>query len=69
MLLAEAEGLASCWIGFAHWVLDRDDVKQGLGIAPEHKLVAPIILGHPAADTPRSVVPRKPFATVFVEEP
>ena len=68
MLLAEADGLASCWIGFAHWVLDGDDVKQGLGIPPEYKLVAPIILGHPAADTARPVVPRKPFATVFVDD-
>jgi nitroreductase len=67
MLLAEGDGLASCWIGFAHWVLDSNAVKQELGIPAECELVAPIILGHPAQAGPRPEVPRKPFTTVFVD--
>jgi nitroreductase len=67
MLLAAADGLGSCWIGFAHYVLNSDAVKQELGVPAECSLVAPIIVGHRAQDGPHSEVPRKPFTTTFVE--
>jgi nitroreductase len=68
MLLAEAAGLASCWIGFAHHLLSSDALKQELGVPAEYELVAPIILGHWAQEGPRPEVPRKPFTTTFVEK-
>jgi nitroreductase len=67
MLLAAADGLGSCWIGFAHQVLNSDAMKQELGVPAEYGLVAPIILGHWAQAGPRPEVPRKPFTTAFVD--
>ena len=67
MLLAAADGLGSCWIGFAHNILSSDAVKQELGVPAEYGLVAPIILGHWAQDGPRPEVPRKSFTTSFVD--
>jgi nitroreductase len=47
MLAAYAEGLGSCWIGFAeHW-LGQPEARAELAIAEHVRPVAPIILGHP----------------------
>ncbi|MPQ69687.1 MULTISPECIES: nitroreductase family protein [unclassified Pseudomonas] len=47
MLAAYAEGLGSCWIGFAQTFLDTPEGKGLLGLPAEWLPVAPIILGHP----------------------
>lgn len=67
MLLAEEDKLGSCWIGFAHRILDTDEIKRQLCVPKEYSLVAPIILGHPAHDRQSSGVPRKPYVTQFIE--
>ena len=56
MLAARAMGLGTCPIGFAVGVLNTPEVKRELGLAPEGRAVAPIIVGVPAADPP--AVPR-----------
>lgn len=66
MLLAEADGLGSCWIGFAHNILDMDSIKQELDVPADYRLVAPIILGHVGHAKPTSAVPRKPYVAEFV---
>ena len=57
MLAAYAEGLGSCWIGFAQNFLNSPDGKTIIGLPAECVPVAPIIIGHPKAATPP--VPRK----------
>jgi nitroreductase len=64
-LLAEVDKLGSCWIGFAHNVFDRDEVKHELDVPAEYKLAAPILLGHPAKNDVRAGVARKSFVTTF----
>lgn len=56
MLAAYGRGLASCWIGLAEEWLNRDEVKDELGVPRAWTAVAPIIVGHPkgvAAPVPR----------------
>ncbi len=60
MLAARAEGLGSCWIGFAEAWLDLPEAKAELGIAANVRPIAPIILGHPAA-WPESPGRRRPI--------
>lgn len=50
MLAACAEGLGSCCIGFAVPVLNAPDVKAELRIAPDVRVIAPIIIGVPVED-------------------
>jgi nitroreductase len=57
MLAASAEGLGSCWIGFAQSWLQTPEGKKALEVPAESLPVAPIIVGHPAS-TPEPV-PRK----------
>ena len=52
MLAACGMGLGTCCIGFAVPVLNRPDVKAELGIPPELQVVAPIVVGLPAGETP-----------------
>ena len=66
MLLAEEDGLASCWIGFAHRILNLDDIKRELNVPKEYSLVAPIIIGHPAHNRQSSGIPRKPYIAEFI---
>lgn len=66
MLLAEEDGLGSCWIGFAHRIFDMDAVKEELNVPEDYSLVAPIILGHPAHKNKSPGVLRKPFVTEFI---
>lgn len=57
MLAAYAEGLGSCWIGFAQGYLNTPAGKTALGLPVACVPVAPIIVGHPTAAPPP--VPRK----------
>ncbi|WP_223484301.1 nitroreductase family protein [Pseudomonas sp. A-RE-19] len=47
MLAAYADGLGTCWIGFAQGFLNTPDGKKALGLPAEWTPVAPIIVGHP----------------------
>jgi nitroreductase len=47
MLAAYAEGLGTCWIGFAQSFLNTPDGKNAFGLPAECAPVAPIIVGHP----------------------
>jgi nitroreductase len=56
MLAARDRGLGTCWIGFAEGLFQLPDTKAEFGIPPAYRVVAPIIVGHPAeavAPTPR----------------
>jgi nitroreductase len=49
MLAARDEGIGSCWIGFArHW-LNLPSTKKELGLPKGYCVVAPVVLGYPAA--------------------
>jgi nitroreductase len=52
MLAARAEGLGSCWIGFAEAWLGQPEAKAELGLPEAARPVAPIILGRPSAWPP-----------------
>jgi nitroreductase len=52
MLAACAHGLGSCWIGFAQGWLQTPEGKAALQIDSGWLPVAPIIVGHPAGETP-----------------
>jgi len=66
-LLAEESGLGSCWIGFAHNVFATREMKAEFSIPESYELVAPVILGHPAASHPTTGTPRKPFSIHFYD--
>ena len=66
MLLAEEDGLGSCWIGFAHRIFDMEEIKRELKVPEEYSLVAPIIVGHPAHTKQSPGIPRKPYVTEFI---
>ena len=57
MLAASAMGVGTCVIGSAVAALNVRKVKAELGIPEEYSVIAPIIAGVPAGDTPAS--PRK----------
>ncbi len=59
MLSAFADGLGSCWIGFAQSFLNTPRGKSVLGLPAAWISVAPIILGHAAA-LPSPVVRKAP---------
>ena len=59
MLMACAEGLGSCWIGFAQSWLGTTAGKALLGLPREHMPVAPLIVGHPKS-TPAPVLRKQP---------
>jgi nitroreductase len=57
MLAAFAEGLGSCWIGFAQRWLETPEGRLALDLPAGVKAIAPIIVGHPRAappDVPRN---------------
>ena len=58
MLAACAQGLGTCWIGFAQRWLETDEGRRSIELASGFQAVAPIIVGHPRAPVP--AVPRKP---------
>lgn len=49
MLEARAQGLGTCWIGFAQAWLGTSDGRSALGLPEAYLPVAPIIVGHPRA--------------------
>jgi len=49
MLAARDAGLGTCWIGFGRPWLDLPDTKRELGLPHEYHVVAPIVMGYPAA--------------------
>ena len=57
MLAACAEGIGSCWIGFAQRWLETDGGRCVADIPPDFRPIAPIILGHPKSKSVE--VPRK----------
>ena len=57
MLAACAGGLGTCVIGFAISALNTPEWKKELGISAEMTAIAPIILGVPTVETPKT--PRK----------
>ncbi|MFZ1961991.1 MAG: nitroreductase family protein [Roseiarcus sp.] len=57
MLAAFAEGLGTCWIGFAQSYLNTPEGKAALGAPKAWVPVAPIIVGRPTRAPPP--VPRK----------
>jgi nitroreductase len=65
MLAACAEGLGSCWIGFAQGWLQTRDGRRALGLPVACLPVAPIVVGH-AASTPPPV-PRKEAQIRWIE--
>jgi len=57
MLAATAEGLGTCWIGFAQRWLASAQARKLIDLPAQYLPVAPIIVGHPKAAIPP--VPRK----------
>ena len=49
MLAARDRDLGTCWIGFARPWVNLPEVKAELGVPDQYQVVAPIVLGHPAA--------------------
>ena len=58
MLAACAQGLGSCWIGFAQRWLETDEGRRSIALSSDYQAIAPIIVGHPRISAPP--VPRKP---------
>ena len=54
LLAAYAMGLGSCVIGFAVPALNTPEIKSELGIPTECTAIAPIIVGIPSGETPRT---------------
>ena len=52
MPAAHANGLGTCWIGFAEAWLNRPEAKKEIGIPANYRPIAPIILGHPRTRPP-----------------
>lgn len=52
MLCATDLGLGTCWIGVASILLNGPETKRELGVPETYEVVAPIIVGYPAEDTP-----------------
>jgi len=58
MLTAYAEGLGTCWVGFAQRWLETKDGRKAIDVPEYYRPVAPIIVGHPkgtAAPVPRNL--------------
>jgi nitroreductase len=67
MLAAYAAGLGSCVIGFGVAALNTPEWKEYLDIPMEMIAHAPILLGHPAGETP--VTSRKPPEVLCWKKP
>jgi nitroreductase len=57
MLAAYAQGLGTCWVGFAQNWLGTPDGKAALGLPMSYLPIAPVIVGHPRRQP--APVPRK----------
>ena len=65
MLAACAEGLGSCWIGFAQRWLETEEGKRAVDLPSGYTPVAPIIVGIPREAAPP--VPRKSAAIYWLD--
>ena len=65
MLAAFAEGLGTCWIGFAQGYLNTSEGKTALGVPAAWVPVAPIVVGRPTAWP--APTPRKEPEIVWVD--
>ena len=63
MLAAHDMGLGTCWIGFAHGLLDTPEVKAEFNIPTEYIVAAPLILGYPDGKQPQ--LSKKPPEILF----
>ena len=52
MLAARDAGLGSCWVGFGRPWLNRPETRAQLKLPRGHRVVAPIVMGYPAAWPP-----------------
>jgi nitroreductase len=64
MLAAHAQGLGSCWVGFARPWLSQSQVKAALGIPAVLHPVAPIVIGHPRSSNQAAA--RNPAKIVWI---
>lgn len=64
MLAAEALGLGSCWIGFAHFLGLNKKWMRKIGVPQGYHISAALIFGHPEEKTFRAPL-RKPHADVI----
>eukprot|EP01106_Pelomyxa_sp_JSP_P000788 TRINITY_DN1115_c0_g1_i5.p1 TRINITY_DN1115_c0_g1~~TRINITY_DN1115_c0_g1_i5.p1 ORF type:complete len:215 (+),score=54.63 TRINITY_DN1115_c0_g1_i5:45-689(+) len=61
MLMGEALGVGSCYIGLAHTLNNHPEVLHNvLGLPENHQIFATLIFGYPLPDSSSSVVPRDP---------
>lgn len=67
MLAACAMGLGSCVIGSALPALNLAETKSELGIPVEYAAVAPIVVGHPRGETPKTTR-REPVVLAWLGE-
>lgn len=58
MLAACAEGLGTCWIGFAQRWLETEEGKRAVGLPDGYRPVAPITVGVPSGAL--ASIPREP---------
>lgn len=63
MLAAYEKGIGSCWIGFAVYLGNEQDIKSQLGVPDNYQLVAPIVLGYPVQE--RLVIPQRKAADIL----
>ena len=66
MLAAHADGLGSCWIGFAEAWLAQPEARARLGLTEHTRPVAPIILGRPRQQPPSPG--RRPAEIIWIRE-